>query len=255
MRGKIIQYDGASGNGIIMADGQQIRFGISAWQASQAPAVGRTVDVVAAGDQASAVMHVPDEVLLKEKAAEIGGRLGGLAGRLASGAAAATAGATAGVADGGGRASTAGSAMDRYGKLMIGAVVVFVLATLFFNAISMSMLGQSRGWSLFDIAGFMSQLGGGGGTVKFLLLLAYAGVALPMIWTDRRGWLGLCLPLLAVLWAFGSVIRAARSMGSMGGGMGEAFSELFSVGLGLYLAPVAAIVLCVGGLRRFLRSA
>jgi hypothetical protein len=57
------------------------------------------------------------------------------------------------------------------------------------------------------------------------------------------------------LWAFGSVIHAASSMGSMGGGMGEAFSDLFSVGLGLYLAPVAAIVLCAGGLRRFLRNA
>ena len=46
MRGKILQYNGNDGSGVIVADGQQYAFNISLWKGNIAPAVGKTVDVV-----------------------------------------------------------------------------------------------------------------------------------------------------------------------------------------------------------------
>ncbi|HEV8611982.1 MAG TPA: hypothetical protein VGQ73_00645 [Gemmatimonadales bacterium] len=229
MRGRILQYNGSDGSGVITADGQQYRFTIAAWKSETAPAVGKTVELVLVGDQVQTVTLVGDDVLLREKTAELTGKLGGLVGDLTK------------------RGGAGGSLVARYGVPLLVAYAVFLISTLAFNALSMQMLGVKQGVSLFDLGkAFAASGGGGGGGVKLLLLLAYASIATPLVWPDKRAWLALLLPLLAVLWGFLSIRRAMSGAGPM--------SELFSYGLGFYLAVIAAVVLAVGAWQRY-RSA
>ena len=95
-----------------------------------------------------------------------------------------------------------------------------------------------KGVVLFDLSSQLSQAGGGGG-IKLLVLLAYLSIAVPFVWPDKRAWLALLLPLLAVAWAFLSV---RRSMGPM--------AELFSYGIGFYLTIASALYIAIVGLKR-----
>jgi hypothetical protein len=230
MRGRILQYNGSDGSGVISAEGRQYPFSIAAWKSEAAPAVGKTVELTLAGEQVQSVTLVGDDVLLREKASELTGKLGGLVGEIAKG----------------GGTGAGGSLVTRYGTPVLVAYLVFLLSTLAFNAISMQMLGMKQGVSLFDLGKAFAASGGGAGGVKLLLLLAYASVAAPLVWRDKRAWLALLLPLVAVLWGWLSIRRAMSGAGPM--------SELFSYGLGFYLACLAAIVLAIGGLQRY-RSA
>lgn len=260
MRGKIIQYNGADGSGTLVVDGRQHRFVLEVWRADSAPTVNKVVEVTLDDDLVTAVAAVGDDVLLKEKAAELGGKLGTLlhkipasmpsSGGTAHGATAAN-GASSAATTGG--AAMAGSIIDRYGKPILVAYLLFLIGTLAFNAVSVSAFGQGMGKSLFDIAGLMSQLGGsGGGSIKALLLLAYASIAMPMAWHDRRAWFALALPLLALLWAIFSTVHA---LGSLGGGMAEGMSDFFSISFGFYLSLIAALALAVLGVKRALGAA
>lgn len=262
MRGKIIQYNGADGSGTIVAEGRQYRFALAAWRGGNAPAVNKTVEVMLEGDAVVAATAVGDDVLFKEKAAELGGKFGASLNRLrasipaSSGATAAATGASPG--DGANVTPATGgitveSVIQRFGKLALGAWVVFLLGTLAFNAVSISMMGASMGKSLFDIASLMSQMGvEGGGMIKVLLLLGYASIAVPMFWRDRRAWLALMVPLLAVLWAIFSTIHTIDSLGDQ---VSSGMSDVFHLGFGFYLSLAAAIVLAVLGVKRFLSAA
>ncbi|TAL89391.1 MAG: hypothetical protein EPN69_14390, partial [Rhodanobacter sp.] len=168
---------------------------------------------------------------VKEKAAELGGKLGTLLHKIptsmpsSGGTTAADTRAPTGAA----AADTvvAGSIVERYGKPILLAYLLFLLGTLAFNAISVSMLGQSMGKSLFDISSAMSQFGSsGGGSIKALLLLAYASIATPLAWHDRRAWFALALPLLALLWA---IFSAVHALSSLGGDMAQGMSDFFSI--------------------------
>ncbi|HEV8599261.1 MAG TPA: hypothetical protein VGQ69_07850 [Gemmatimonadales bacterium] len=223
MRGKILQYNGSDGSGIVVVEGQQHKFTIATWKGDVAPAVGKTVDVVLAGDAVQSVTLVGDDVLLREKTAELTGKLGGLVGGLAKG----------------GSGGTGGSILARYGKPLLIAYGVFVIGSLFFNFISMEMFGMKQGKPLFDLGSQLSQAGGGGG-VKLLVLLGYLSIAVPLFWPDKRAWLLLLLPLLSVLWGFWSVRRA---MGPM--------AELFSYGIGFYLTIAAALYIAATAFKRF----
>lgn len=269
MRGRIIQYNGADGSGTIVADGRQYRFALADWRGDSAPTVNKTVELAFDGDAIVAVTAVGDDVLLKEKAAELGGKFGASLNKLRA-SIPASAGAVPGVAAGGagaaneaspagagsgpaGGAITVDSIMGLYGRPMLGAYALFVLGTLAFNAVSMSMMGASMGKSLFDIAGLMSQFGGdGGGTIKLLLLLAYASIVVPLFWRSRRAWFALLLPLLAVLWA---VFSAVHAIGSIGGEVGRGMADLFSLGFGFYLSLAAALVLAALGVKRSMSAA
>jgi hypothetical protein len=267
MRGNIIQYNGADGSGTIVADGKQYPFVLAVWRGDSAPTVNKTVEITFDGNTISAISAVGDDVLLKEKAAEFGGKVGASWNKLrasipASGGATAAAGA-APAADAAtrtatndtppGNAFTLNTILERYGKLMLGAWVLFLLGTLAFNAVSMSMMGGSMGKSMFDIASLMSLMGAdGGGMVKVLLLLGYASIALPLIWRDRRAWSALVIPLLAVLWA---VFSTMHTLDSIGGRFGGEMADLFNLGFGFYLSLAAAIVLAVLGIKRSLSAA
>ena len=220
MRGRILQYNGSDGSGIVVVDGQQHKFTIATWQGDTAPAVGKTVDVVLVDGGVQTVTLIGDDVLLREKTAELTGKLGGLVSGLTK--------------SGGG-----GSIVARYGKPLLIAYGVFFIGSLFFHFISMEMFGTSQGKSLFDLSSGLSQAGGGGG-IKLLVLLAYLSIVVPFVWPDKRAWLALLLPLLSVAWAFVSV---RRSMGPM--------AELFSYGIGFYLSIAAALYMAVIGLKRF----
>ncbi|MGH8190905.1 MAG: hypothetical protein ACREP2_05610 [Rhodanobacteraceae bacterium] len=262
MRGKIIQYNGADGSGTIVVDGKQYPFVLAAWRGNNAPAVNKTVEVTIDGETIGTITAVGDDVLIKEKAAEFSGKLGASFNKLRASIPAssgATAGAAATPAAGPLPAAaandtpsnstiTVNSIIDRYGKLMLGAYVLFLLGTLAFNTVSMSMLGQSMGKSMFDIASLMSQMGASGGQmIKILLLLGYASIAVPLFWRDRRTWLVMVIPLLAVLWA---VFSTLHTIDSLGNGIGQGLSDAFSLGFGFYLSLAAAVVLAVLGVKR-----
>jgi len=268
MRGRILQYNGTDGTGTIAADNQQYKFDIGMWKSATAPTVGKTVDLVVEDSRLSAVTIVPDDVLLREKTAELGGKLSTLVSGIGK-----SAGASGGAAPPppstnatGGAAVMAGAApglnlagnpiVQRYGTLTLGAYAVYLIGTLALNAISITFLGTSQGKPLYDIANLMSQIGGGGG-VKFMLIIAYASIAVPLVWKDRRAWLALVLPLLAVLGAIWSGIHAINSAaGGFGGGNGgPSASDLFSLGFGFYVSLAAGLVLAWCGVQRFSRNA
>lgn len=274
MRGRILQYNGSDGTGTIVADDQQYRFTIGVWKGSTAPVVGKAVDVIAENGQLTAVMVVPDDVLLREKTAEIGGKLnsfvsglgagrGNRAGPSAGGGLGApvTAGGGAPVAALGGGVDagfSAASVLARYGKVTLIAYAAFLLGTLAFNAVSISIMGQQQGRALYDIASLMSQLGGGSG-IKLGLLLAYVSVVVPLLWRDRRAWLALAVPLLvlvAAVWSAAHAINAATGgLGAYGGDVAREMAGVFSLGFGFYLSLAAALVLAASGVKRFASAA
>jgi hypothetical protein len=236
MRGRILQYNGNDGTGIVVADNQQHKFTLSAWKGDTAPAVGKTVEVVMNGSGVQSLTLVGDDVLLREKTAELTGKLGDIMGGVGSSLAKA------------GASGVGGSVVSRYGTPVMASYGVFLLATLAFHFISIQFFGQKQGATLFDLSRTLSQAsGGGGGGVKPLLLLAYASIAVPLLWADKRGWLAFLLPLVAVIWGWWSVHHALSGAGPA--------SDLFSYGFGFYLACIAAIVLAGSGAKRFLAAA
>ncbi|HEX5004119.1 MAG TPA: hypothetical protein VFV65_02330 [Gemmatimonadales bacterium] len=239
MRGKILQYNGNDGTGTIVAGGEQHRFALGDWKGDAVPAVGKAVEFSLVEGRVQSVTLVSDDVLMREKASEIGGKLGGLVGGL--GGSLARAGA-----DGGGGA-LAGSIVDRYGRGTLAAYAAFLVGTTMFQAISIAMLGA--GWTMFQLAGFLSMVGGGGG-IKMLLTFSYLSIAVPLVWRDRRAWLALLLPLLTVVWA---VIRALSASSGGGGGSGLGPGD-FGV-LGFYMPMAAAIYLGLTGFRKFAADA
>lgn len=237
MRGKILQYNGNDGTGTIVANGQQHRFTLANWVGDAVPGTGKTVEVELADGQVSSVALVGDDVLMRERASEIGGKLGGLVGGL--GGTLARSGT-----DGGGGAAAVGSMTARYGTTLLVAYAVFLFGTTIFKALTIPMLGV--GWTLFDMAGFLSQLGGGGG-VKMLLILSYLSIGLPLIWPDRRAWLALLLPLGTMAWA---IVKAMSAGGRMGGGASGPDLGDFGI-FGFYLPLAASVVLALQAFKRF----
>ena len=229
MRGKILQYNGNDGTGIVVVDGQQHKFGIAAWKSETAPAVGKTVEVVVTDGGVTSVMLVGEDVLLREKTAELTGKLGHLMGE--AGGALAKAGSS----------GAAGGIVGKFGMPVLVSYGIFLLSTLAFNFIAVSMLGMKQGQPLFDLSAKLSQMGGGGGLVKVVLLLAYVSIGVPFFWPDKRGWLALLLPLLSVVYGVFAVKSAAGPMGQM-----------FSFGIGCYLAALSALVIAAGGVKKFL---
>jgi hypothetical protein len=232
MRGKILQYNGNDGTGIVVVDGQQHKFAIASWKSETAPAVGKTVEVVVADGAVASLTLVGEDVLLREKTAELTGKLGHLVGEMGSGLSKA------------GSSGAAASVIGKLGRPVLVAYGVFLLGTLAFHFISMQMLGQKQGASLWDLSSLMNQMGGGGSGVKFLLLLGYVSIGVPFVWPDKRGWLAFLLPLVAVIWGWWSVRNATSGAPGMG--------DLFSYGLGCYLAVLSALVIAAGGVKNFL---
>ncbi|MES2124944.1 MAG: hypothetical protein V4503_09705 [Gemmatimonadota bacterium] len=241
MRGKILQYNGNDGTGTIVANGQQYRFTLASWVGDAVPGTGKTVEVDIADAQVRSVELVGDDVLMRERASEIGGKLGGIVGGL-GGTLAKSAAERAGTG------ATPGTLTARYGTPLLIAYAVFLFGTTVFKALTIPMLGV--GWTLFDMAGFLSQLGGGGG-VKMLLIFSYLSIGVPLFWHDRRAWLALLLPLGTMGWA---IVKAMSAGGRMGGGASGPGIGDFGL-FGFYLPLLAALVLALQALKRFSSAA
>jgi len=224
MRGKILQYNGNDGTGIVVADGQQHKFALSAWKADTPPMVGKTVDIVLAEGQVQTVTLVPDDVLMREKTAELTSKLSGMVGAA------------------GGAGGIGGVLLSKYGKPILIGFGVYFIATLFLPAINAPMIGNA---SLFKLAGLQATLGGGGG-LKLLLILSYLAAVVPFFWPDKKAWLLLLLPLLAMIWG---PLTNRDSLG--GGSLGDTIGML---GVGYWLALIAAVVVAVGAFKKFSTS-
>lgn len=255
MRGKIIQYNGADGSGTIVVEGKQYPFVLAAWRGDSAPAINKTVEVTLDGHSITALTGVGDDVLLKEKAAELGGKLGSLWNKIPAAANASANDAPAGVASASGAPTpatpiTALGILQRYGKGILIAWALFLIGSMMFNAVSVSMGMTSIGKSLFDIASLLSQFGvNGGGSIKLLLILGYLSIGVPLVWRDRRAWLVLGIPLLAMLWATYTAVHSLGSIGDMAGGDGPSVFDF--IGFGFYLSFLSAIALAVLAFKRF----
>lgn len=258
MRGKIIQYNGADGSGTIAAEGKQYRFALATWHGDSAPGINRVVEFVADGDAVTAVAVVGEDVLLREKAAELGGKLGALWNKIPAAASAAADETPAGVPPASGVPDagaangpiTVQSVLQRYGKGVLIAWALFLIGSMMFNAVSISMGPVNMGKSLFDISSLLSQYGvSGGGSIKLMLILGYLSIGMPLVWRDRRAWLALAIPLLAILWATYSAVHSLGSIGDMSGGDGPSVFDF--IGFGFYLSFLAAIALTVLAFKRF----
>jgi hypothetical protein len=196
MRGRILQYNGNDGTGIISAEGQQYKFGLANWKGDAVPAVGKTVEFVLAEGQVQTVMLVGDDVLFREKAADLGGKLGGLVGGLAS------------KSGEGGGGNVGANLVGFYGVPTLVAYGVFLISTMFFAAISIPLMGVFGGgggptlWQLSALAGGL----------KFLLLLSYISIGVPFFWRDKRAWLALLVPVLTMVFT----LVKANGMGGLG---------------------------------------
>jgi len=224
MRGRILQYNGNDGTGIVVVDGQQHKFALAAWKADTPPVVGKTVDVVLADGQVQSVSLVPDDVLVREKTAEITSKLSGMVGAA------------------GGAGGIGGVLVNKYGKPLLIGFGVYFIATLFLPAINAPMIGNA---SLFKLAGLQATLGGGGG-LKLLLILSYLGVVVPFFWPDKKAWLLLLLPLLAMIWG-----PITNRNGIGGGSLGDVIGML---GVGYWLGLVGAVVVALGAFKKFSTS-
>ena len=262
MRGKIIQYNGANGSGTIVVEGRQHPFALTTWRGDSAPAVNRTVEVAFDGDAISAITAVGDDVLLKEKAAELGGKLGSLWNKIPAAANASANDVSAGASPASGTPApanangpiTAQTILQRYGRATLIAWALFLVGSTMFNAVSITMGPISMGKSLFDIASLLSQFGvNGGGSIKLLLILGYMSIGVPLVWRDRRAWLALGIPLLAMLWATYSAVHGLGSSGGMGGS--DAPSVFDFIGFGFYLSFLSAIALAALAFKRYATGA
>lgn len=126
MRGKILQYNGNDGTGIIVAGGQQYRFTLATWQGDAIPVVGKTAEIVVADGQVQTVTLVGEDVLMRERASEIGGTLGGMVGDFGSSLSKGAAGARVG-----GGTAVAGSVVERFGMPTLVAYGIFLLGTTY----------------------------------------------------------------------------------------------------------------------------
>lgn len=252
MRGKIIQYNGNDGTGLISTGGRQFDFSIRQWQGDVAPTVNRVVEITLEGETVARVSAVPEEVLLREKAAELKEKLGG-AGNLLSA--------------GGGDLGR--NLLAQIGIPLAAAYGVFFLASLVVNFGTVKTMGMGVGTTLYDLVAHFSQMGKG--SYQVLLFGAYASFLVPVFWKHRFAPLATLLPvvmLLAFVAAlYGDYANANQTyvtqmnqVGSLFGGraMGAAkplyasFSDFFSFSIGFYASLIAALLAGWQGVRKFL---
>jgi len=259
MRGKIIQYNGNDGTGLMSTGGRQFDFSIRQWQGEVAPTVNRVVEITLEGETVASVSAVPEEVLLREKAAELKEKLGG-AGSLLS--------------TGGGEFGR--NLLAQLGVPLAAAYGVFFLASLVVNFGTVRTMGMGVGTTLYDLVAHFSQMGKG--SYQILLFGAYFSFLVPVFWKHRFAPLATLLPaviLLVFVWAiYGDYANATaafdnemqmkmRLVGDTAFGRKmlqetmstrPSFSNFFSFGLGFYLCLAASLAVGWFGAAKTLRT-
>ena len=241
MRAKIIQYNSTAGTGVASAEGTQYDFTIRHWRSDSAPAAGQTIDISLENRAVSAIFTVSADILAREKASRFANQVG---------AQFSAAGAEGGLAKG---------LVDYLSMPVLAAYAMFVLSVTAFNAVSVKFFGVKQGVTLWNIPELAGQFGSGG--IRFLLILGFASIIVPVVWRDRRAWFALLLPaapLLKLGYEAMSAISESKAqmkgMGAFGDAMGNAISDAISIDLGGYGAGIAAVVLAVFALKRAFAS-
>ncbi len=283
MRGRIIHYDATTGTGRIAAGGRQFSFEIGVWESDTAPEVNQVVSMGMEGDALTSVERVPDEVLLRERTADLAGRVGS-AGAAALGhlrELGSSATARAGVARPGEGTSSgtrhAGTTADLRGdpfssfvsglttRLGVGILAswgVFVAGGLFFPFVRVPW---GLGTRSFTLAG-LSDIHQGARELGIELIgtnlfwPAALALVVPLLIRSRWAWLALALPLVAVLkpavelvLTFREVVSATQEFFGLFG-METANARLRpSFRIGFWTSLISAGFLLLGGLMRVVR--
>lgn len=242
MRAKIIQYNSTAGTGVASANGQQYDFTIRHWRSDSAPAADQTIDITLEDGVVSAIFVVPTDILAREKASQFANHFSAqlAATRVRSG--------------------LATEAFNYLSMPVLAAYTVFVLSATAFNAISVNIFGVKQGVTLWNISDVAGQLGSGGG--RFLLILSFASIVVPLAWRDKRAWLAMLFPAVLlvklgfdIMSAFGQAeAQLGGLLGGFGASMGNAIGNAISIGLGGYGALSAAVILAAFALKRALAS-
>ncbi len=247
MRGKIIHYNPNEANGLISSEGKQHSFNIRHWRSDSAPAVNNVVDFELEENSVSEVRNISDDVLLKEKAAEFAEKLSALGGKALGDAK--TAANSINVNGG-------NNVLDFYGKPLLIAHGIFAFSAIFLPFIKISI----RSFSLTELSKIQEMMGAslGGGVLTWIAILA---IVVPFFWRSKFSWLLLLFPMLAVLqpvWGVMQVISdAEKQMGGMlgsefGSQMANQMSSMFDIGFGAIVCFIAAALLAIIGVKRFI---
>jgi hypothetical protein len=248
-RGKLLTYDTATGAGLIAPLGSQaiekIPFTIEQWNSNEVPRVGMIITISKTDSQ----LHftpLSDTENAKEKLTQFGRQLYDTF--------------ESSIPDeSGARAKViAGSVINAIGKPALVAYSLFFIGTIFFNFMSVHVMGSNGGTSLWDLSAMMSQMGGGG-SVKLLLFIAFVSVGVPFFWKDAKAWLAYCVPLFSILYACYVTWSAVSDMKKkMGGFLGSAnlpsFSDFFSFSGGFYITAASGLALATLGTFKFLST-
>lgn len=257
MRGRIVQYNGNDGSGLLSANGRQYGFTIRNWRGEAAPSVDQAVAIELTGETVSAVSAVTDDVLLREKAAALKTLLGGAGGVLSTG---------------GGKIGR--DLVAALGVPLLLAYGAFILASLTFGFGSFKG-AFGMGVSSYTLYGTIEQLARlGKGNFTLFLFAAYLSALIPAFWKHRMAPLATLLPTLlvaALSWhvyglysdiqgQFNTEIQSlnnlygnnpfARNMiRNMPQSIGT-FSDFYSFGLGFYLTFGTALAAAWFGARK-----
>lgn len=246
-RGKLLTYDTATGAGLIASLGSQaiekIPFTIERWTSNEVPRVGMTITISKTDGQ----LHftpLSDTENAREKLTQFGRHLSDTF-------------ETSMPDEGGARAKViAGTIINAVGKPALVAYSLFFIGAIFFNFMSVHVMGSNGSTSLWDLSAMMSQMGGGG-SVKLLLFIAFVSVGVPFVWKDAKAWLAYCVPLLSMLYACYVIWSAVSDMKKqMGAFLGNAnlpsFSDFFSFSGGFYITAASGLALVTLGTFKFL---
>lgn len=251
MRGKIIHYNPNEGSGLVSAEGNQYPFAIAQWKSDTAPTVNAVVDFELTEDAVSEIRSIPDDVLMKEKAAELAAKIGALGGK-ALGEAKAAAGSM--------NAVSGNSALNFYGKPVLMAHGIFAFSAIFLPFIKIDTGIGTKSISLSGLADIQEMMGAslGGGALTWMAILS---LVVPFFWRNKFSWLLLLLPMLAVLqpvWGVMQVIsNAKKQMGGMmdsefGEQMASQISSMLDIGFGAIVCFITAAIVAFIGVKRFI---
>lgn len=240
-RGKIVQYDGAKGAGVVVADGQQLPFDISQWRGDEAPALNRLVEVAEEAGSVTSVSPVSETDVFREQTQAVQ-KQALEKGKLAYAQVTAT-----------------------YGLPTSIAYLLFVIAIYMLSFVSIKVFMASSSLTLSQLVTQMNMTGQStlAGPLFWLALLA---PIVPFFLKNRMAWLGLTVPALLVLlvgfnlWGeYQSQVEAMQSLKSAFSAFGgskqtsiSSFSSMFSFGAGFYVALLTSAFLARTGIARYL---
>jgi hypothetical protein len=236
-RGTVLQYGQESGCGYIASDETKFAFTINQWQGKSAPALNRVVEINVQQGALVSVAEVPEEVLAREKAAELAKKAGEIG---------------KGVADQGGKVWE--RLVASVGLVTVIAQIVYAVSIFGLPAATIHFFGMQGSLTLYDI--LSNPLADMPALFMWCLYASCAVVLVPMLVKKNKSWLILLLPLLILLIVGYEGYAKVREMVADNTLFGQAIldgiKQIVSLEVGCYTAVAAAVVLAAQGIRKFL---